>query len=158
VIFVDYSCHDGFSAYSSKADHVPDGLRLEVRGPLLPGLMRPVAVVVDHVLAQHKGQVAFSKNQGPVQQFATEGPDDALADGVDRSTSGRYHDLAVDVPARLQFHSVADLLDREGRGDGHSPAQAAELTRHVRERLMAYASPAGVTMPGAAWVVTAHAA
>jgi hypothetical protein len=40
---------------------------------------------------------------------------------------------------------------------GLSPAQAAELTRHVRERLVAYESPGGVTMPGAAWLVTAQA-
>ena len=41
---------------------------------------------------------------------------------------------------------------------GLSPAQAAELTRQVRDSLAAYASPAGVTMPSAAWLVTAHAA
>jgi SAM-dependent methyltransferase len=41
---------------------------------------------------------------------------------------------------------------------GLSPAQAADLTRQVRDRLMAYASPDGVTMPGAAWLVTAQAA
>jgi len=40
---------------------------------------------------------------------------------------------------------------------GLSPAQAAELARLVRDRLTAYASPAGVTMPGAAWLVTAQA-
>lgn len=40
---------------------------------------------------------------------------------------------------------------------GLSPAQADELTRLVRDRLMAYASPDGVTMPGAAWLVTAEA-
>ena len=40
---------------------------------------------------------------------------------------------------------------------GLSPAQAAELTRQVRDRLVAYASPGGVTMPSAAWLVTAHA-
>jgi SAM-dependent methyltransferase len=40
---------------------------------------------------------------------------------------------------------------------GLSPAQAAELTRQVRKRLVAYASPDGVTMPGAAWLVTAEA-
>ena len=42
---------------------------------------------------------------------------------------------------------------------GLSPAQAAELTRQVRERLVAYASPDGgtVAMPGAAWLVTAQA-
>jgi len=40
---------------------------------------------------------------------------------------------------------------------GLGPAQAEELTRLVRDRLMAYASPDGVTMPGAAWLVTAQA-
>jgi hypothetical protein len=32
-----------------------------------------------------------------------------------------------------------------------------ELTRQVRDRLTAYASPGGVVMPGAAWLVTAQA-
>ena len=41
---------------------------------------------------------------------------------------------------------------------GLSPAQAAELTAWVRDRLAVYASPAGLTMPGAAWLVTAQAA
>ena len=40
---------------------------------------------------------------------------------------------------------------------GLSPAQGDELTRLVRDHLAAYASPAGVTMPGAAWLVTAQA-
>ena len=40
---------------------------------------------------------------------------------------------------------------------GLSSAQAAELTRQVRDRLVAYAAPDGVTMPGAAWLVTAQA-
>jgi SAM-dependent methyltransferase len=40
---------------------------------------------------------------------------------------------------------------------GLSPAQAGQLTRAVRDSLTAYASPAGVIMPGAAWLVTAHA-
>jgi SAM-dependent methyltransferase len=40
---------------------------------------------------------------------------------------------------------------------GLGPAQAAELTGLVRDRLAAYASPEGVTMPGAAWLVTARA-
>ena len=39
---------------------------------------------------------------------------------------------------------------------GLSPAQAAQLTRQVPDSLVAYASPAGVTMPGAAWLVTAQ--
>jgi SAM-dependent methyltransferase len=40
---------------------------------------------------------------------------------------------------------------------GLSPAQADEVTRQVRDRLTAYASPGGVVMPGAAWLVTAQA-
>jgi SAM-dependent methyltransferase len=40
---------------------------------------------------------------------------------------------------------------------GLGPAQAAELNRQVRDRFLAYASPDGVTMPGAAWLITAQA-
>jgi SAM-dependent methyltransferase len=47
--------------------------------------------------------------------------------------------------------TAAGILAGIGRG------RAAELTRMVRDRLVAYASPDGVIMPGAAWVVTARA-
>jgi len=40
---------------------------------------------------------------------------------------------------------------------GLSPAQAAELTGQVRDSLAPYASPEGVVMPGAAWLVSAQA-
>jgi hypothetical protein len=40
---------------------------------------------------------------------------------------------------------------------GLSPAQAAELTRQVRDGLVECESADGVTMPGAAWLVTAQA-
>jgi hypothetical protein len=79
VILVDHPSGYGFSADRSQVGYVPDGLRLNVRGPLLPGLMRPVAVVMDQVLAEHQGQVALIEDQGPVQQFAAEGPVDALS-------------------------------------------------------------------------------
>jgi hypothetical protein len=49
------------------------------------------------------------------------------------------------------FPSAGEVLT------GLSPAQAGELTRHGRDRLVAYASPGGVTMPSAAWLVTAQA-
>ena len=39
-----------------------------------------------------------------------------------------------------------------------SPAQADELATQVRDGLVAYASPDGVTMPSAAWLVTAQGA
>ena len=79
VIFVDQSRDDGFSADGSQVGHVPDGLRLDVRGPLPPGLVRPVAVVMFQVLAKHQGQVTLAEDQGPVQQLAAECPDHALS-------------------------------------------------------------------------------
>ena len=82
VIFVDYSRDDGFSVDIPQVGHVSDGLRLDVRGPLPPGLVRPVAVVMGHVLAGHQVQVAVAEDQGPVQQSAAEGPDDALLGGL----------------------------------------------------------------------------
>jgi hypothetical protein len=63
VIFVDHSRDDGFSADGPQVAHVPDGLRLYIRGPLPPGLMRPVAVVMLQVLAEHHGQVALAEDQ-----------------------------------------------------------------------------------------------
>jgi hypothetical protein len=70
------------SADGSQVGYVPDGLRFDVWGPLTPGLVRPVAVVMDQVLAEHQGQVTLAEDQDPVQQLTAEGPDDALADGV----------------------------------------------------------------------------
>jgi SAM-dependent methyltransferase len=48
------------------------------------------------------------------------------------------------------FPSASEVLARG------SPAQAAELTRQVRDGLVEYESAGGVTMPGAAWLVTAQ--
>jgi SAM-dependent methyltransferase len=59
---------------------------------------------------------------------------------------------------------VADVFEYERASPtaaeilaGLSPPQAAEVTRQVRDRYQAYASQDGVTMPGAAWLVTAQA-
>ena len=82
VILVDFSRDDAFSADGSQAGHVRDALHLHIRRPLPPGLVRPVAVVMPHVLAEHPGTVAFAADQDPVQQRAAEGPAGALADGV----------------------------------------------------------------------------
>jgi hypothetical protein len=60
-------------------------------------------------------------------------------------------DVADALEYERTFPSASEVLT------GLSPAQAAALTRQVRERLAAYASPGGVTMPGAAWLVTAQA-
>ena len=84
MIFVDQSRDDRFPADGSQVGHVLDGLRPGVRRPLLSGLVRPVAVVMGHILAEYQGQVALTEDQGPVQQLAAESPDDALTDGVGR--------------------------------------------------------------------------
>jgi SAM-dependent methyltransferase len=69
----------------------------------------------------------------------------------------------VDEPM-LIGRDVDDVLEYEraspsatGLLTGLSAAQTAELTRQVRDDLTAYASPGGVAMPGAAWLVTAQA-
>jgi SAM-dependent methyltransferase len=63
--------------------------------------------------------------------------------------------IGRDVDDVLEYEraspSAAGLLAELGA------AQAAELTRQVRDDLAAYASPGGVAMPGAAWLVTAQA-
>jgi SAM-dependent methyltransferase len=69
----------------------------------------------------------------------------------------------VDEPM-LVGPDVDDVLEYEraspsaaGLLTGLSAAQAAELTRQVRDDLAAYAAPGGVAVPGAAWLVTAQA-
>jgi SAM-dependent methyltransferase len=71
--------------------------------------------------------------------------------------------VAADEPM-LIGRDVDDVLDYErtftSAGEvlgGLSPAQADELTSQVRDRLARYASPDGVTIPAAAWLVTAQA-
>jgi hypothetical protein len=73
VVFVDRACGDGFSVDGSlvvEVGHVAGGLRCDVRRMLFPGLVRPVPVVVDQILLEHAGQVAFVEDQDPVQEFA----------------------------------------------------------------------------------------
>ena len=69
----------------------------------------------------------------------------------------------VDEPM-LIGRDVDDVLEYERASPsvtelvtGLSAEQAAELTKQVRDRLVTYASPDGVAMPGAAWLVTAQA-
>ena len=73
LVFVDRPCDDRSSADRPQAGYVAAGLRFDVRGPLLPGLVRPVAVVTGHVLAEHQVQVAVTVDRGPVQQLAAQG-------------------------------------------------------------------------------------
>jgi SAM-dependent methyltransferase len=75
--------------------------------------------------------------------------------GIDFAMADELMLIGRDVDDALEYEraspSTAELLA------GLSPAHAAELTRQVRDRLVAYASPDGVVMPGAAWLVTAQA-
>ena len=63
--------------------------------------------------------------------------------------------IGVDVDDVLEYEraspTATEILT------GLSPAQAAELTSQVRDLYLEYASPDGVFMPGAAWLVTAQA-
>ena len=72
--FTDHSRSDGFSSDGSQV--------VEFDTSLVAGLVRPMTVVVEQVLAEHRGQVAFAKDQDPVQPFAAECSNDAFADGV----------------------------------------------------------------------------
>lgn len=70
MIFADHARDDAFSLDAAKIDvfgRVADRLHLIIRRPLLSGLMRSVAVVVDQILAEHQSQVALAEEQDPVQ-------------------------------------------------------------------------------------------
>ena len=64
--------------------------------------------------------------------------------------------IGRDVDDVLEYERASPTATEVLAGLG--PAQAAELTGQVRDRLAAYASPDGVIMPGAAWLVAAQAA
>jgi hypothetical protein len=61
MVFGDQPCDDRSAADRPQVGYLPAGLRLDVRGPLLPGLVRPVAVVMGDVLAEHQVQVAVTE-------------------------------------------------------------------------------------------------
>ena len=75
--------------------------------------------------------------------------------GIEFATVDEPMLIGRDVDDVLEYEraspSVTELVT------GLSAAQAAELTKQVRDRLVTYASPDGVAMPGAAWLVTAQA-
>jgi hypothetical protein len=80
-------------------------------------------------------------------------------------TGARFGDLrfaTADEPM-LAGPDPDDVLGYERtsqhpRGLGWAqPSPAAELTRQVRDSLRPYASPDGVIVPSAAWLVTARA-
>lgn len=100
---------------------------------------------------------------GPSAAFSLAGPGrvSALLSGAG---FGSIEFVKADEPM-LIGRDVDDVLEYERASPavteiltGLSPAQAAGLTRRVRDRLLEYASPDGVAMPSAAWLVTAEAA
>jgi ABC-type amino acid transport substrate-binding protein len=112
--------------------------------------------------AQAAGVLGLREMPGPDAAFslADTGRVRALLSGAG---FGGIEFAKADEPM-LIGRDVADVLEYEraspsatGLLTGLSPAQAAELAKQVRGRLVAYASPDGVAMPGAAWLVTAQA-
>jgi hypothetical protein len=76
VILADNARDDAASTDAAEVDgfgRVADRLYLGIRRPLLSGLKRPVTVVMDQVLPEHRSQVALTENQDPVQQLAAQG-------------------------------------------------------------------------------------
>jgi SAM-dependent methyltransferase len=113
--------------------------------------------------AETAAALGFREPPGPSAAFSLAGTGRAGA-LLSGAGFGGIEFAKVDEPMPIG-RDVDDVLEYERASPtaaevlaGLSPAQAAELTRRVRDRLVAYASPGGVTMPGAAWLVTAQAA
>jgi len=99
---------------------------------------------------------------GPAAAFSL--ADAGRVDGLLSGTGFGGIEFAKADEPMLIGRDVDDVLEYERASPSAtglltelSPAQAAELTRQVQDRLAAYASPGGVVMPGAAWLVTAQA-
>jgi hypothetical protein len=85
VVFTDHPGHDGSSPNDLQAGevgHLPGLQCFEVWRSLASGLVRSGTVVMGQVLAEHEGQMGFTRDQYPVQELTAEGSDDAFADGV----------------------------------------------------------------------------
>ena len=112
--------------------------------------------------AEAAAEVGLREMPGPGAAFSL-----ASADRVSALLSGTGFggiEVAKADEPMLIGRDVDDVLEYERTSPtateiltGLGPAQAGELTRLVRDRLTVYASPDGVTMPGAVWLVTAQA-
>jgi hypothetical protein len=72
-------------------------IRLEVvshreRGQLTQGPVRPVAVVVGHVLGQDVFEISTAEDEHPVEALTTNRPDEPLGECIDPRCSDRYAD------------------------------------------------------------------
>jgi hypothetical protein len=94
--------------------------------PLFEGPMRPLAVVVVDVDAEHAFEVTPVEDQQPVETLGTHSPDEALGDRVRFRRSQRVEGTAVlAVAVRNQ---EADAVVREVE------AKVARLLREIRRR------------------------
>jgi SAM-dependent methyltransferase len=112
--------------------------------------------------AEAAAVLGFRERPGPSAAFSLAGTGHAGA-LLREAGFGGIECEKVDEPM-LAGRDVDDVFQYERASPtateilaGLSPAEAGQLTRQVRDRLAAYATPDGVTMPGAAWLVTAHA-
>jgi hypothetical protein len=62
---------------------------------------------------------------------------------VPRARSQRDHDLAVDAPPGLQRDGIADLLDRENRGDGNGELAGQDRIGDARQGIRRCVDAAG---------------
>jgi len=90
--------------------HVPDGLRFRCPGPLLPGLARPVAVVMDQGTRRAPGPGSGHRGSRSGPAVRGGGPDDAFADDVHARRPRR----GGDDPQSFGFEHLPERGDREG--------------------------------------------
>ncbi len=72
VILVDHAAEDLPALHRPVQGH--DDRLVLIRWPLVPGLVRPVPVIVPGVGPQHCPQVRFAVDQHPVRALAPDGP------------------------------------------------------------------------------------
>jgi len=112
--------------------------------------------------AEAAAVLGLREKPGPPAAFSL--ADTSRVDGLLSSAGFEGIEFAQADEPMLIGRDTDDVLEYERASPtatdiliGLSPAQAAELTRQVRDSLVAYTSLDGVTMPGAAWLVTARA-
>src|SRR5664280_1287135 len=88
------------------------------RGQLTQGPVRPVLVVMDHVLGQDSLQMSTTEDEHPVEALSAYGADEALGEGVGLRSSDR----GTDDPDAL---GLEDLV--EARGELGVPVMDQEL-------------------------------
>jgi hypothetical protein len=132
VVFTDHACDDGFSADGAQVvelGHVAGGLRCNVRGTLLPRLMRPLPVVMDQTLLEcwAIAESALTRVSCPRSSAAviTHGqqhrPGRVVGAGVDQAVVAggdqRQQTLAFQSVGEAEDYLGVGLLDRDHLAD-----------------------------------------